>query len=597
MTTPPTISRFWINLSATPDPPRPDIPPTPDDPDSLLTLADIALKNKPTPENLPYLYLPGSATVDSGLLTDGANTLFPVPDGSPGNELLDFSNYPTTGQPPEIGTGDPTQLSTAKFVVWHTAFQLQYLRAHPTPVPLLIGSNSSDPLSAPIHAMMSADKKKVYILENLQKSDFAKMPTADQQLIAGTDYFKTTLSVTMNLIPSSTQVPVINPNIADPGTISIAGMAGKFVVNTSTTGTSDVSSVGLARAFVANAVAGAQALIANQTFDSVTSTTRMTKADAQLFVDELENLKTRVKAESVFSVQDIKDQIAAITTRFNNALAFGTVLPPIPPTPATAFSKDGVPPPNSYTNVISTDNNATINSGYDKMIAAEKRLLQLDNAAMQIAATGTLTNGAAATDKHLDAPALIFLFQLNANQTLQQTNVVATEMVNQQNAFLKTYGIIQQILHDTEAKFNSGKQDEKKGIFGVGDGAGIGTLGATNEQYLVISMFEDLLGKPPSQRHPIETILKLPPRPLGDFYVNGPTVNAADQTATMMLSTEWGQIETSLSDAVTLINQNNQIAMNDINSTQKQQDRHFDLANNALSKAADIIQSIGRNIA
>src|SRR5205807_4134561 len=135
---------------------------------------------------------------------------------------------------------------------------------------------------------------------------------------------------------------------------------------------SDVSSVGLARAFVANAVAGAQALIANQTFDSVTSTTRMTKADAQLFVDELENLKTRVKAESVFSVQDIKDQIAAITTRFNNALAFGTVLPPILATPATAFSKDGIQPPNSYTNVISTDNNATINSGYDKMIAAEK---------------------------------------------------------------------------------------------------------------------------------------------------------------------------------------------------------------------------------
>jgi ribosomal protein S16 len=56
----------------------------------------------------------------------------------------------------------------------------------------------------------------------------------------------------------------------------------------------------------------------------------------------------------------------------------------------------------------------------------------------------------------------------------------------------------------------------------------------------------------------------------------------------------WDKWGTQLSDAVTLLNQKNQLKQNEIESATKESNRHFDLGNNALRKMNEMLMSIGR---
>ena len=97
-------------------------------------------------------------------------------------------------------------------------------------------------------------------------------------------------------------------------------------------------------------------------------------------------------------------------------------------------------------------------------------------------------------------------------------------------------------------------------------------------------MFEDALA---TADHPLEALRNIS-RPTHDMIHN------SNNTQNSFLKTQWEAFGTQLSDAVSLINQNTQIKMNDINSANRQKNRHFDLANNALRKMADTVQSIAR---
>ena len=57
---------------------------------------------------------------------------------------------------------------------------------------------------------------------------------------------------------------------------------------------------------------------------------------------------------------------------------------------------------------------------------------------------------------------------------------------------------------------------------------------------------------------------------------------------------KWDSFSTQLADTVTILNQQNQIKQNDIENAKKQENRHFDLANNALRKMNDMLLTIGR---
>lgn len=60
---------------------------------------------------------------------------------------------------------------------------------------------------------------------------------------------------------------------------------------------------------------------------------------------------------------------------------------------------------------------------------------------------------------------------------------------------------------------------------------------------------------------------------------------------------DWDNVGTQLSNAITNINQSNQIRQNSISQYQSEATRHFDLVNNTLKRMFDLMQSIGRNTA
>lgn len=61
-------------------------------------------------------------------------------------------------------------------------------------------------------------------------------------------------------------------------------------------------------------------------------------------------------------------------------------------------------------------------------------------------------------------------------------------------------------------------------------------------------------------------------------------------------SSAWSNMATQLSDAVTVINQETQIQMNAISTAEKEKNRYFEMANNALSKLNEVVQSIARAV-
>ena len=62
-----------------------------------------------------------------------------------------------------------------------------------------------------------------------------------------------------------------------------------------------------------------------------------------------------------------------------------------------------------------------------------------------------------------------------------------------------------------------------------------------------------------------------------------------------MIKTSWDTIVTKVNDHVTLVQQQNQVVQNTINTQDKEANRHYDLATNALSKMFDMIANISRS--
>jgi hypothetical protein len=322
----------------------------------------------------------------------------------------------------------------------------------------------------------------------------------------------------------------------------------------------------------------------------------MTLDDLNLFLQQIDNIIAKVDNMAVFSMPEIINQASAISTRFERAfqfaqeperLGFGfgseTTIIFNPDDPTEAAKND----PNQWIGVISLDGGETVRQGYKVFIEQEKQLLAYDNARIALAGSGTLQ------DKKLDAPTLVFLFQLQYNLTVEAKTVAETQEINQQNDLLKTYAEMQRIINDT-IKAYDGNTSVKKGLLGLqglvfkADGT-VETAGASTSSLGTYaknaSMFEDALYS--YRRHPLE-ILRNIQRPIDDMFHN------ARKELNGYTKAHWDTYAAELADTVTLLNQESQIKMNDINSMDKQKNRHFDLANSALSKLNDMLQNIAR---
>lgn len=145
---------------------------------------------------------------------------------------------------------------------------------------------------------LSADQRKVYILESLQKADFAKMALADQLRIAQTQTFVNFLAPQFGL----------SSNRADPlNTIQ----AWKNTINDTTGNAGFVS-----------------------------------PEDKQVFLEELTIIATQVQTMGVFSLGDINAAINAVIKRFERVAAFAkAVATPVTP---SSFNRPQAPPPNDH---------------------------------------------------------------------------------------------------------------------------------------------------------------------------------------------------------------------------------------------------------
>ncbi|WP_407048037.1 hypothetical protein [Methyloraptor flagellatus] len=264
-------------------------------------------------------------------------------------------------------------------------------------------------------------------------------------------------------------------------------------------------------------------------------------------------------------------------------------------------------------------NQSSIASGYNKLISAERTSLSLQNQMDQVAKSQSISTGTAGVDKSLDLPSLIFFMQFYTNLIKEQQVNAATEMVNQQNQLLNAYSQMQNLVNAAQSNFDAKEQTEERDLFGnkvtgndnttdtyIGDVVDKTTQAPLSQATLnILSMFDSVgaLAKTAdptdgnkTMRNPIEKLFNItrPVKQLIDLGTNGTggTTHTCGYT-----STAWNSFGTELSSAVTQINQQTQIMMNNINTLDKEKNQHFDLANNCLTKLNELMASIGRNVA
>jgi hypothetical protein len=124
-----------------------------------------------------------------------------------------------------------------------------------------------------------------------------------------------------------------------------------------------------------------------------------------------------------------------------------------------------------------------------------------------------------------------------------------------------------------------------------GDDAGDTTGKLTATQMLAFSMFlDEAWAKQGDRWHPIENL----------YNADRPTFDLIDESDDGALSLKlmgknsYDQFQTALSNSITILNQQNQIKQNEVENATKQQNRHFELGNNALRKMNDLLLMIGR---
>lgn len=495
--------------------------------------------NTPTPvieqvgedgEPIPYHHLPGSGTDPS------ANVV-----GQSAKTLfpwLDGKTVLLAGDKPAGFDLDPEDLSPAVFADWHTAHQLEYLYAQfplavPDPPALVIGSGDTA-----ITVVASEEPLKVYFVEKLQKADIARMSAVDQTRVMATAAF--------------------------------AGVASALKMTTD-----DVAVLGIIGALESKIEGTVDANGTNQMVTRLPDGSL--RDDRTIFLDQLQILRDQINGMKIFSETDIANQIKEIEARFDRAAAFaGEWYEGVMTFPADA--EDGV---NYPTGVVDLEGNESIKRAYRLFVEQENQILRLKTERMNIATS------AGVDGKALDVPTLVFMLQLNYNLDKQAKITIDTEEVNQTNLLLKTYAAMQDIMNVTLKQYDPSNQNDTKTIRVTdANGANPATTGTGAIAYArVLAMFEDPIGR--VVRHPLE-VLKDIQRPVHDFFHNINNTLEADKKSEMDLFN--GQLQ----DRVTLINQESQIKMNNINSMDKEKNRHFDLANNALAKMAEMLQTIAR---
>lgn len=555
-----------------------------------------------TAQEKPYTEMPGGASgvTSADLLADAAN-LFPT-------------QYLSTASRPAAFATAPGSLSPDEFLKWHSTYQVDYIRANGTAFDgdteknwVKLGPVDGKTISVFIAAKAATGNEallygeKLYIVENLQKADIAPMSKATQVRLAQIPAWFTTSTgqaAKLGYTPVSTN----------------ATLTAAAVDSTRTALKSKIDTDYIA------------AITNTAAITDPTPTTRPSAEVKALFTQQLENLKTRLDNCGVFDAQALVDAANEIKTRFDRLMAFaiGKTAQTVDETKSITISADSVGTVNVWNfpntqfkkNVVSLDDNKTIIEGYDKFVDTEKRNLQVDNLKIYL---GNI-NGI--RPKALDVSRIIFLLQMAYNLAKETQSDQGAEELRQQNRYMQDISAIKQILQTTRSQFGT-KSDEYRAILGLGNLTGDvanDMTSLTEEQRLAISMWEKQI---PQKKHPIETLRNLGDRPTIEVFHTGTggsyyritsqhdgSTNAysngyfvirkinggyfAYAGAVKRLAGSWDQEAQKISDRTTLVQQDAQIVQNKVSNLDKEKARHFELANNAVNKMFDMLQSILR---
>jgi hypothetical protein len=542
-------------------------------------------------EPIPYYHVDGSAAgTPSPIVQASAEALFPTLDGD--DATLGVEDRPAEfyTTPTMLNSGTTAEKDAKKtaflqsFATWHSAYQLEYIKKNTTNGVLDITVDG--PPSARMTAVVSAsDDTKLFIVQALDKNAFSRMTFVEQNQVAATPAFAE-IATRLGLTGvSAATVPSVVGSGQKTAQAAVDELA-KYIDE------SFATNKGVTQTFVpgpvpADGIVGDTKVtytVAGPNLYLKTVSPSMPPEDREAFTGQLDVLTAQLTTMGVVSPADINKKLAALKERFDRAFAFWDVKGPTEKTVNMVQPDQEVP---TYTDVISLDGDLSgINRGYQIFIAQERRIGELAKQRMEIATTFS--------GKQLDVPTLVYKFQSLYNLSLEAEVVMETEDINQQNDLLKTYAAMQDLVNKVLSTFEKADSD-KRTIDGKTDDVD-GYKDMTNAERKLLSMFEDVQGT--GQKHPLDRLRNID-RPLHDFFRQQEYVDLLDMVINRFdlnkfSHTQYSTFGTRLSEKVTLINQNSQIKMNDVNSLDKQRNRHFELANNALSKMAEMIQSIGR---
>lgn len=392
---------------------------------------------------------------------------------------------------------------------------------------------------------------KVYYLNSMTKADFAKMDQADQQRVAN---------------EAATNV-ILKKRLADIGLNPLKSDIDR-VLNEATLALDALATTdGKSRDPETNRVRN---LIGTSARDSLA----VYNTEREIFVQQLNLLKSQVNGGALYDEQAIADRITKIQDNMKRWVAFY-------PTQRDGDTIKGWP----VLTQSATSTNDSLGLARQRLIEQEKVVLKTLLERQSIASSAIFGG------KTLDAPTLVFLFQQRYEKQVSASVAADTEELNQINDLLKSYSIMQKVVNRVLGSFDPSRTNDTKGL--------PDNLDATEMR--AVSMFATRIGDPVAYSWEVGSWN----HPIANLYLKGSreTYQLLKDATNTTFSTElmpqsfWSNMASSLNSTVTTLNQVAQTKMNDINSVDKQKNRHFDLANGALSKLSEMLQTLGRNIA
>lgn len=294
---------------------------------------------------------------------------------------------------------------------------------------------------------------------------------------------------------------------------------------------------------------------------------KMPEADIKPYLDQLNDIRERVNRQEILKPTSIQKKITDIKSAFDRAFLFANINPQKPEPPVA-------PGHDPYTDVISLDDGATIAKGYNIMVQSDREI-----AAQQARLKAIIRDG------NLDANQLIAEI-MRCDQSISNAKELReSEELKQRDDLLKTYAAMQDAVNETLRQFGEEKEGETKRVKLCGKDK---YADLSEIQQRVASMFSEVFGKT-GQHHPLEISNSIV-RPVMDIVKNESGNPLVEYT-----SAQWNTFGTQLSEIVTQLGQNTQMKMSEISTIRQLGVSQLEMATKSVSKAADLIATIGRN--